>query len=431
MSDRTQLCITMYNLDIIKDRQTFAASVANDFSNFTESTFYGKDETTLSNFIAKSTKNWQPTFINGINSQSNWGNNSGQFVQQLSIPSDFDDMIPIVKDRQCADSDSITGERMAVFQLYNDLTGKNNLVIRTDFPRDIYTLGITSFVITWAVMTFMIILLSVSVIIFLEFFVIRRVLRLTNSVRSITNNNDIKQRVPHSGSDELGMLSDDVNDMLTALDNSQSALTDDNLLMQRLLEKTSLSEQQSRVIMNGIDDFIIVVNCKNGSIISYNTIFESKILKKNSTNIVDYFVTESRRSVSTDTLNIYDSSETSVTTNFNSTKVEYFLSKLDQLTESKTRWEIHLKSSLNIEIPVSVSASHVNMMLEEGKISDVFVIVARNLSEQQELRQAVKHHQQQMQQFKQNLEFERVMFHPVLKEKFKVGEVAKLMVKHF
>ncbi|KAG2373069.1 hypothetical protein C9374_012915 [Naegleria lovaniensis] len=419
MSDRTQLCLTLYNLDILKDRQTFAASLANDFSNFTELTYYGKDLTTLSNYISKSTRNWQPTIINGIYSQSNWGNNSGQFVQQISVPTDFDDTIPILKNRQCADSDSVVGERMAVFQLFNDITGKSNLVIRTDFPRDIFTLGITSFVITWAVMTFMIILLSVSVIIFLEYFVIRRVIRLTNSVRSITNNNDIKQRVPNSGSDELGMLSDDVNDMLTALDNSQSVLTEDNLLMQRLLEKTSLSEQQSRVIMNGIEDFIIVANCKNGSIISFNTIFESKILKKNLTNIMDYFITESRHSVSTDTLNIYDSSETSITTNSATAKVDDFLSKLDQLAQSKTRWEIHLKSSLNIEIPVSVSASHVNMMLEEGKINDVFVIVARNLSEQQELRQAVKHHQQQMQQFKQNLEFERVMFHPVLKEKFK------------
>ena len=390
MSERTQLCLTMYNLDNSNDKVSFLKSTMSE-SDY--STIDKMRDSELTNSINQQTRDWKPTIIDSTNVR-NWTNNTGDFVKSATYTELRNTQS--VLNRQCGESET-EETRMTVYQQFYDITRTNTFVMKTDFPRDVYTLGITSFFITWGVMTAMIIILSISVILFLEFIILRRVLKLTRAVREITLNNDSNQRVPSVGNDELGILSKDVNNMLQTLDASQQLLTQDNELMQRLLEKMSLSEQKIRVIMNSIDDFIVTAHANNGKLINFNNAFESRFLTKSRSLIGDY-------------LKYGDESGKESETNGD------VLKKLEELSETKTRWESILVSPLGFDTPVTISVTKVNMSIEEeGLTCQVFVIVARNMIHQQELKKAVK----QMETFKQNLEFERVLFNPNLREEFR------------
>ncbi|EFC38310.1 RGS domain-containing protein [Naegleria gruberi] len=409
MSDRSQYCLTPYNLRSSRDRYLFAKSLSSDKSK-TELT-----SQQTSKIISEKTSSWTQTLIEGVSSQSLWSNNTGQFIQQFSV--DENDLnLPLFENRLCSNKAILYGSKISIFQEYYDLISDGSMVIRTDFDREVYTLGITSFLITWSVMTVMIILLSIGLIIFLEIVVLKRLLKLTNAVRIITNSTNIKERVPNVGSDELGMLCEDVNNMLDALDATQTILSEDNELMQRLLEKTSLSEQKSRVIMNSIDDFIFSVDSKTAQIVNFNTIFESRILKKQF-NLVSQYLQKAplmdSQNNGSDMAFLYNSIENPNHLN------DEILKYLENMAETKSRWDTTILSNLGSEIPVSVSTSKVDIMLDEGNIHQVYVIVARNMSEQVELRQAVKVQEQRMQDFKLGMEFERVMMNSNGREMFK------------
>ena len=387
MSARTQLCLSLYNLDDSEDRYLLKNSLLNE-DNPKQST-----DAENMNVILTETATWSSTTIRGISSITNWRNNTVSQVQTLTVPSVSSS--PLISNRFCTEVDESEGGRMVTFQAYSDIVSNKSIVLRTDFARDIYTLGITSFLITWGVMTAMIILLSIAIMIFIEFYVLRRIFKLTFAVRDITHTNNVKQRVPDVGGDELGLLSKDVNQMLESLDASQTILTEDNELMQRLLEKTSLSEQKSRVIMNSIEDFILTVDIVSGKLITINTSFETKIFNKKNEYISDY-------------VHVFPTTEE-------------LLNYFNDISQTKARMDSQIVSSLGLKIPVSISVSRVKIMMEEGNVKDAYVVVFRNMSEQHLLRQAVQEHQMEMESFKQHLRFERVLFNPVWKERFRVS----------
>ncbi|KAL9651711.1 hypothetical protein ABK040_009326 [Willaertia magna] len=417
IASRTQLCLTMYNLDNSSDTSLLLQSLKESSSSSISEVLTGAPA----------------TIINGLTSVSNWVNDRAFKVSVLDGSSKS-----MQYSRQCwvdpsnNSSSATTGERMAAYQMFNDLNGSKGIVLRTDISRSVYQLGITSFLITWGVMTAAVIVLSITIVVFIEAFVLRRVIKLTGSVNSITTNNDVTQRVPKMGLDEVGILAKNVNRMLHQLELSQQKIEKENILMQQLLEKTSLEEQKSRMVMNAINDFIVTVECSSGLLININSAFESNILKRGRNKLSRAFST-AQLDNKTETVKVAGDRNSTQSQNpqafyqtqcldeyYKDVPLEDLKNKLEELClgGQKASWETTLTSGFGIKVPVSVSASKVRMIIREGTIGDAYVIVAKNLSEQLELKQTLKQQQQQLSEMKTNAEFDRVMKDPILRLKF-------------
>ncbi|KAG2389537.1 hypothetical protein C9374_014097 [Naegleria lovaniensis] len=295
-------------------------------------------------------------------------------------------------------SDSNNGERISTLQILKDVYQENTVMIRSDISRSLYTTGINSFLITWAVMTAMLILLSTAVVIFVELVVLRRTIRLTHGVLQITNewNNDSNSitkgaKLPKFGKDEIGKLGLRVNYMLSVLEKSFAQLQKEHALAQSLLDRTSLEEQKYRNVMNGLTDFVITVDSTSGRIINFNAAFENKIMGK----IKDE---NSEKNVQNKTIHEY----------FEGMTLETILEKLEELSlESGVKiWEVSIVNRFRTGVPVNVTCSKVKIVIQEGDIIDAFVMMARNMSDHQELKKTILSQQQQFSEQQQHFEFE-------------------------
>jgi len=345
IAQRTQLCTTTFDL--------------NDYKQKEELQFW------LSSSDLESTlNNWQAT---SIKANYNWLSNQ---LQLLPIPYNrkYKESEMRAK-RVCPNSQHSSIEnRMASYQLFADAHGTKSLVIRSDFPRDVMESGWYSFLQTWAVLTAIIVISSLVLVLFIELVVLRRVLTVTGSVREIAKSNNVKQRVPYTGSDEIGRLSHDINRMLMALEDSQNRLTKDNLVMQELLEKTALEEQKSRTVMNAISDFIVTVECNTGDLITANNYFQSKVLKK-------------KKSCHDLKLHSCQNTEGQNICNYlqDFSSLEELLAKLNENATSKVQdsFETRLTTDFNFIYQVSVTANKVRMNIKEGIVGNAYILVMK------------------------------------------------------
>lgn len=396
MANRVQLCITLFNMEYWRHRYLLAIALSGESAPESSSYIFKQNHEWINTYLTERVGDWKTTLINGSSSVTKWKDNMAQLNQPLFVDQQ-NNLYPITENRYCADIEddgNAYGSRMATFQKYYDISRNDSIIIRTDFARRVFVLGTNSFIITWAVMTTMILLLSFAIMVFLEVVVIKRVMNFAKSVREITISNNFKKRVKCMGKDELGLLTDDVNNMLETLDESQTVIVSENERIQELLEKTSLSEQHARVIMNAISDFIFTVDCKSGEIATFNTIFETKILKKNTLAISNYLLVSDLAA-----------------------ETDQFLGLFESLSyNTNSRKDALLSTALGNKLPVSLSSTRVTIIQNEEMI-EVYVIVARNMKEQHELMASIKQQQETIQSF----EFEKIMSKKSSKELFRVS----------
>ena len=387
MASRTQLCVSFYNILDDSSLSLFKQSIG-----YSDSTFNKK----MANFESVSINVEDSTWV----SQSVFG-----------VATFNSDDNTLSKNRQCFSDSGNSGTRMASYQIMKDVNRNSSIVVRTDMSRDIYTDGINSFLITWGVMTGMLLLLSAAVLIFVEIVVLRRMIQLSNFVLSIAEN--WKQaiisnvRVPIFGSDEVGILAKKVNYMLSILEKAYKQLQKEHALSQNLLDRTSIEEQKYRNVMNAIPDFIVTVQCESGAILSYNSAFESKVMDKASNE-------NAERNNNNKLINRYFDEDIAV---------DGVLQKLEDCSKSGNGsivWETNIKSRYSKLIPVSVTCSRVQILLAEGEITNAYVVLARNMSESQELKQAIKNQQQQFTDMKQNMAFDYIWKNKEAREKLRL-----------
>ena len=366
------------------------------------------------------------------------------------------------KRRSCAETytKEYYTSRMATYQLYSDYNNSNSIVIRTDFNREIYQVGWTSFMYTCFVLIAIVFTLLIAVMIFVECVVLRRILKIGSTVKSITKTNDISKRVPNSGFDELGRLCKDINHMLMALEESQVKLAKDNQIMQQLLEKTALEEQKSRCVMNSISDFIVTVECDTGLLVNINTAFENKLLKKNSfarsnsASHLTYAPTQSsspnspnspnspgdpplirRSTVSPPTPNSKNIFEThnimEYIKDFESyDELKELLESLSKNNNGSLHHETYIQNDFSIKYQVSVSVTKVKMTIREGLIGDAYIVLLRNMVEQKELKNILTKQQEKLEEMKKISEFNRIFKDPHWRELFKVFAASELSVEN-
>ncbi|KAG2377318.1 hypothetical protein C9374_009229 [Naegleria lovaniensis] len=394
MSIRTQMCTSFF--DVLYDRDALR-SLMRDFP--------GRSEGELKQFFEKVESTKLLDYKN-----DSWTKGLPFHVTK-QVPYDNE------KYRGCPESSvTATTPRMATYQMFTDISGTHRILVRTDLPRDMAEVGWNSFAYSCLVLVAIVLGLTLTVMVFVECCVLRRVLKIGKTVQSITSSNDIKQRVPNAGRDELGTLCQDINRMLNALEESQSKLAKDNNIMQILLEKTALEEQKSRCVMNAIHDYIVTVECTTGVIINMNMAFEQKLLKKHTSD-------NSRRSLSENQIANY-------ITEFES--IERLLEHLESLSKSNDdgQFETVVVTPFGVKHPVSVNVTKAKMTLREGMIGDAYIIVLRNLSEQRELKSQLHQQQEKLEEMRKVSEFNNVMKDGILRNLLKEFAASEMSLEN-
>lgn len=147
------------------------------------------------------------------------------------------------------DSESVAG-----YTLLRDIYGDPAAIARIEVPRTIYQSGETT--LSYFLISFLVVgIVFIGVILLLlERMVLARLARLSASVNAITDNHRLGERVTVDGSDELAALASHVNQMLVALERSQSDLqTANQSLEKRVSERTAQLLQTNQQLRQEIE----------------------------------------------------------------------------------------------------------------------------------------------------------------------------------
>jgi len=148
---------------------------------------------------------------------------------------------------ETVDSNSIAG-----YTVLGDIYSRPAVILKVSMERDIYNQGILTM--NYFIISLFIVGLGIMFLIlfFLDRFVLNPLSLLRQSVKSIGSTGDFNTRILFKGTDELAILAEAINHMLSSLEISQ------NKLMER--------EEHYRALVSSLPDLVIVVK---GNIIVY------------------------------------------------------------------------------------------------------------------------------------------------------------------
>ena len=114
--------------------------------------------------------------------------------------------------------------RVAAYGLIRDLGGNPALIVRTVLPRDIYAYGQISFRYLAAAIVLLGVLFWGVIVLLIERAVLARIGLLGRELSRVGGAGDLSQRVLLRGQDEVGRLADQVNNMLTDLQQAKDSI---------------------------------------------------------------------------------------------------------------------------------------------------------------------------------------------------------------
>lgn len=149
---------------------------------------------------------------------------TGHQFNDPQTPPDFQTAHTSLSDERSIFIQPLDRDTIAGYALINDLYGKPAFVLRVDMPRDIYAQGATT--VRYFIFYYMLIGLVAGMVavVFLDRSILSRLSRLSHNVSSIGANRDTSARVSVAGNDELSKVGNSINEMLTNLEQSYSAL---------------------------------------------------------------------------------------------------------------------------------------------------------------------------------------------------------------
>ncbi|MBP8979828.1 MAG: PAS domain S-box protein [Syntrophobacterales bacterium] len=127
-------------------------------------------------------------------------------------------------DLSSADTTMVTpidGTTIAGYGLIKDITGKHNLILKTKEKRPIFRQGIQTIIYILVFELFTACVFTLIMAVMLERLVLRRLLRISDEVKSIEADGDLSRRILLEGNDELTTLSREINNMLGKLEDSE------------------------------------------------------------------------------------------------------------------------------------------------------------------------------------------------------------------
>lgn len=140
----------------------------------------------------------------------------------------------------------LTRTIIAGYAVIKDFFGQPEIIIKTEFPREIYRHGHQSIIYFILAVLLTILLLGGMILFLMEKTVLARVARLSAGVKNIRESNDLSFPIHISGQDELSALGQEINALIRSLQHSQQEL--------------QASEQRYRGLMENSPFGIILVN---------------------------------------------------------------------------------------------------------------------------------------------------------------------------
>ncbi|KAG2383338.1 hypothetical protein C9374_004675 [Naegleria lovaniensis] len=397
IAQRTQLCTTIFDLTNSKDVSELMS-------------YFNVKSGTTSTTWSTTTTNSQ--LLNEYLSTKSYSNISISDSWTLDDPFQISAHPIQTSSQRLCYKDDVTATHLSSYKLFKDYKGQYSMIIRTDFQRDLYQLGWNSFAYTTITILALVVVMTVVVLVFVELVVLQRVLKIGNFVNIVTRDNDTSRRIPHLGKDELGKLSKDINRMLEALETSHATQLKDYELMQTLLERTALEEEQNRCIMNSIQDFVVNIECTTGKVINLNASFEKALNRK--------FKRESTHG------GIYVNE---FMTDFG--ELQQALEKLESLSLTQEPFQTEFTTTLGAKYPVSLTVKKTKMTLREGVIGFTYIMVMKNMKEQVELQTMLSRQQEQLEEIQKIQQFDQVMADEELRARFKEFTIQERSSENF
>ncbi len=140
----------------------------------------------------------------------------------------------------------LSEDRVAGYFELEDTSGKPALVIRADFPRDLYKHGEKTLNHMYLFLLLTGVVMGVGVKFALDRLFISKLIEIDNFVTKVRSEKDLSKRLIVKGSDELYRLSREINGMLNEI----------NLMEQEL--KTQ--EQEKKVLLDTLEDKVVFIN---------------------------------------------------------------------------------------------------------------------------------------------------------------------------
>jgi two-component sensor histidine kinase/HAMP domain-containing protein len=171
-----------------------------------------------------------------------------------NLPGDIQSAIAALAGDQDTVIQPLDRDTIAGYSLIRDLEGEPAAVLRVALPRSIHAQGLRTVRYITLFLTVVGTITSLASVALIDRHVLTRLLRLMSEVKDIAGRSDPSLRVTTHGRDELSILAAEINQMLRALEQSQSDL--------------ARSEAQNRAILQAIPDTMIRVH-QDGTILSF------------------------------------------------------------------------------------------------------------------------------------------------------------------
>jgi diguanylate cyclase (GGDEF)-like protein/PAS domain S-box-containing protein len=194
-------------------------------------------------------------------------------LNNSQIPPDFQAALSGLSEEAPIFVRPLSAESVAGYALLKDIYGNPGLVLRVDMPREIYGQGQASM--QYFILSLLVIglVFGVVTLLLLEKVVLSRLALLSAGVNSVGASSDHSARVSMTGRDELSNLAGAINEMLEALEHSQSELKESRERYRKLANKLHTAHQQLLDIIEFLPDATFVID-HDKKVIAWNRAIE-------------------------------------------------------------------------------------------------------------------------------------------------------------
>jgi signal transduction histidine kinase len=166
-----------------------------------------------------------------------------QRVNDSLITAEFQEAFQSLTQETLVFVNPLNSSSVAGYTIIEDAYGEPCLILRVYMPRTIYAQGQTSIFYFVLLRVATGLTFSIVIVLLLEKLVLSRLAQLSANVSRIRSNGDPSDRVSTSGNDEMSDLADEINKMLTKLEQSQGKL---RMLNEKLTVVGSLTRHDLR-----------------------------------------------------------------------------------------------------------------------------------------------------------------------------------------
>jgi PAS domain S-box-containing protein len=159
------------------------------------------------------------------------------FQDKLNFFSKFPDT-PIIQTRN--------EEKIAGYFALKDISGRPALIIRADFPRDLYMRGERTLYYMYLFLLLTGLMTGVGVKIALDKLFVSRLIEIDNFVAKVRSEKDLSKRLTPKDNDELYRLSREINEMLNEIYMTEQELKE--------------QEREKKVLLDSLNELVVFIN---------------------------------------------------------------------------------------------------------------------------------------------------------------------------